>query len=74
MRERFEDMDANKDGKVTFEEFKSYNAAHLQDRFKRLDRNGDGVLSEADREVAPPAGEPVKNVTTDAVKDAAPQK
>ena len=39
------DMDANKDGRVTEEEF----IAPLRDAFKRMDRNGNGVLDEDER-------------------------
>jgi Ca2+-binding EF-hand superfamily protein len=38
-----ETMDKNKDGKVTRDEFKG-----TDDAFKRLDRNGDGVITSAD--------------------------
>jgi Ca2+-binding EF-hand superfamily protein len=38
-----ETMDKNKDGKVTREEFKG-----TDDAFKRLDKNGDGVITIAD--------------------------
>ena len=64
VRERFADMDADKDGKITYEEFKAYWDKHLRERFDRLDRNGDGVVSKDDlkarrgenQEVAPAKG------------------
>jgi hypothetical protein len=41
--------DANGDGEVTFEEFKTAHLARLQKRFEKRDRNGDGVISPEDR-------------------------
>lgn len=47
--QRFEQMDADKDGKITYEEFKTFVESKLQERFKALDANGDGVLTKEDR-------------------------
>jgi len=41
----FEKMDANGDGKVTFEEFKAASEPMLKMRFDRMDENKDGFLS-----------------------------
>lgn len=41
----FEKMDANGDGKVSFEEFKTASEAMLKMRFDRMDENKDGFLS-----------------------------
>jgi Ca2+-binding EF-hand superfamily protein len=40
--------DADKDGKVTFEELKVVMPRLTQERFKELDKNGDGVLTKDD--------------------------
>lgn len=45
-------LDANKDGKVTLEEFNATNA----EEFKRMDRNGDGKLTRDDRPQRPQGG------------------
>jgi hypothetical protein len=47
--ERIAQMDADKDGKITFEEFKAFMESKMQERFKALDTNGDGVLTKDDR-------------------------
>lgn len=41
--------DANGDGKISFEEFRKAHLAMLDQRFDKLDRNGDGFLSPEDR-------------------------
>ena len=41
--------DANADGKVTFDELSAARPGITREAFDRMDRNGDGVLSEADR-------------------------
>ncbi len=41
--------DVNNDGKVTFDELKAVRPNLTQDEFKKLDRNGDGVITQADR-------------------------
>ena len=40
----FEDADTNHDGKVSFDEFKAFHEKMLQEHFKKLDANGDGVI------------------------------
>ena len=45
---RFGPMDADKDGKITYEEFAKFNEQKQKERFTRFDRNGDGVLSPDD--------------------------
>ncbi len=40
--------DANKDGKVTLEELKAVRPKMTEERFKKLDRDGDGALTKAD--------------------------
>lgn len=46
---KLEQADTNNDGKVSFEEAKAAFPRMTQERFKKLDRNGDGYLSAADR-------------------------
>ncbi len=44
----FQKMDANKDGKVTLEEYQAAMAATAKLRFEAIDTNKDGVLTEAE--------------------------
>jgi Ca2+-binding EF-hand superfamily protein len=44
-----EKMDVNKDGKVSFEEFKAARQAHAKKKFEHLDSNGDGFISKDDK-------------------------
>lgn len=39
-----EEADANKDGKVSFDEFKAGHDRRMQEHFKKLDANGDGFI------------------------------
>jgi len=39
-------MDADKDGKITYEEFKSFNEQRIKADFQRFDADGDGSLTE----------------------------
>jgi Ca2+-binding EF-hand superfamily protein len=41
--------DTNKDGKITFDELKAVRPGITQERFNKMDRNGDGALSPEDR-------------------------
>ena len=52
--QRMKEADTNEDGKVSFEEFKAARVKHMEEMFKRLDRNKDGFLS---REDHPKGGE-----------------
>ncbi len=42
---RFAEMDADKDGKATFEEFKAWHEAKLKERFDSMDADKDGAVS-----------------------------
>jgi len=44
-----EKMDANKDGKVSFDEFKAGRLASAREKFDRLDSNSDGFISNDDK-------------------------
>lgn len=46
------DADANKDGKISFEEFKVAREKHMEEHFKRRDTNQDGFIDEAERKAA----------------------
>lgn len=54
MGERMRAADTNNDGKITWEEMSAAFPEATRERFDRMDTNGDGVLSPADR---PPRGE-----------------
>jgi hypothetical protein len=56
-RMRFRAMDTDQNGEVSYEEFKTHFEQKLAERFERMDRNGDGVLSPEDRRQRP-EGEP----------------
>ena len=43
-------MDSDKDGKVSLKEFTASHAAGMEAKFKHMAANGDGFLTEADRE------------------------
>lgn len=42
-------IDSDGDHKITYEEFKAFFEKRIEERFKKLDRNGDGVISIEDR-------------------------
>lgn len=46
------DADANKDGKVSYDEFKAAREKHMEEHFKRRDTNSDGFIDEAERKAA----------------------
>ena len=46
---RITEADANKDGKVSLEEAKAKFPKMTDERFKKMDRNGDGFVSRDDR-------------------------
>ena len=46
---RLREMDTNKDGRVTKDEFVAFSAKRAEELFAKLDRNGDGALSKEDR-------------------------
>ena len=53
----FEEMDANKDGKVTLDEYKAAApkdapAEKVEARFKKIDANGDGVITKEEMDAA----------------------
>lgn len=55
--EKLREADANGDKEVTFEELSAV-APHIdREKFQRLDRNGDGVISAADMPAGPRAGQ-----------------
>ena len=53
----FRRADADHDGQVTFKEFKAAVLEIARERFNRLDRNQDGVLSQADHPRGGPGGQ-----------------
>jgi len=59
-KQEFGSIDANKDGKVSLDEYRARQAAMLTRGFEILDANGDKALSEAEyaRIVAPPMPKP----------------
>jgi len=53
----FRRADTDRDGQVTFEEFKAAAIKMTRERFNHLDRNQDGVLSQADHPRGGPRGQ-----------------
>ena len=58
-REVLKEIDANGDKQVTRGEFMAWHVMKAEERFTKMDSNGDGVLTEEDRPARPPrpAGE-----------------
>ena len=46
--DKFELMDTNKDGKVSYEEFKAYFPNMREEAFAVIDKNGDNVINRAE--------------------------
>lgn len=44
--------DANKDGKVSFDEFKAVRDSHMKAQFERKDSNKDGFIDETEKQAA----------------------
>ncbi len=66
--QRFREADKDGNGEVTFEELQGMLPGLTRDRFDRLDRNGDGMITAADRSEARPAS-PILRMLTEADKD-----
>lgn len=58
MRERMRDADTNADGKLSQEEALAAMPGMTAERFRLMDRNSDGFLTEADRPQRPPRPRP----------------
>jgi hypothetical protein len=50
--QKFEESDMNKDGKLSWDEFKAAHEKQLKRRFKRVDANGDGSITKDESEAA----------------------
>jgi len=48
----FTKADTNADGKISYDEFKAAHEKRIQAQFKRLDKNGDGFIDQAEKETA----------------------
>jgi Ca2+-binding EF-hand superfamily protein len=46
------EADANKDGKVSYDEFKAAREKNMEEHFKRRDTNGDGFIDANERAAA----------------------
>jgi len=55
-RPPLKEIDTDGDGRITYEEFRAHAEKRIQERFQKLDRNGDGVLSKDDRPRHRPEG------------------
>ena len=74
IREHFDEIDANKDGFVSFEELRAFHekmrgdrVARMQDHFKKMDADGDGRISRAEAAAFPRLAEHFDEI--DANKD-----
>jgi len=47
-KQLFQEADVNHDGNVTFDELKAVRPGMTQERYTKLDRNGDGTLDDKD--------------------------
>lgn len=43
-------MDADQDGKISYDEFRAANEKMMEARFKKMDANGDGYIDQSERE------------------------
>jgi Ca2+-binding EF-hand superfamily protein len=50
--EKFEEADANGDGKLSLEEFKTAREEKLEQRFKKTDADGDGFVTKEEMKAA----------------------
>jgi len=49
-RASFEELDANKDGKITLKELKAKHEKRIAEKFKKMDKNGNGSVTRAEYE------------------------
>ncbi|MDH3557609.1 MAG: EF-hand domain-containing protein [Deltaproteobacteria bacterium] len=55
MQDRFNSMDTNNDGKISYEEYMAYHQKLSEERFKSMDADGDGFVTQKEHQEA--AGE-----------------
>jgi Ca2+-binding EF-hand superfamily protein len=49
MQEAMQQADTNKDGKISYDEFKVEHEKRGQERFKKMDANSDGFIDESEK-------------------------